>query len=324
MKIALALICIGLGAFAGELLTRVSITHEVAGRLFHRGQLIAVIQGNGIFEVDDHVLRANKQSRADEQSVGEDETWTTRRQLMAIARLQIAAQDLRGNRAELERDLAALQSQFLEPAKFRAALRVSGISEGAVKRMLISAARGEQWLEDQIRVRIAVSRDEAQQYFDRHPVKFMEPPRLHARHIFLAAPEGSPPELIEAKRRATQDLVSRLSRGEDFVQLAAVTSEDEATKNRGGDLGFLAANRIPSEFFSAVEKLPANSPAVLVQTHLGFHVVQIVEVSPGRAMTSEEVLPEITAQISAEKRRNAVDEIQSRLAQGGRFDATRM
>jgi peptidyl-prolyl cis-trans isomerase SurA len=243
--------------------------------------------------------------------------------LMAIARLPIAAQGLRGNRVELERDLAALQSQFLNPAEFRAALRASGISEGAVTRMLLSAVRGEQWLEDQIRVRIAVSRDEARRYFDRHPVKFMEQPRLHVRHIFLAAPDGSAPELIEAKRRAVQDLVARLRRGEDFVQLAAA-SEDEATKNRGGDLGFLAANRIPSEFFSAVEKLPASSPPVLVQTHLGFHAVQIVEVSPGRAMTFEEVLPEISAQISAEKRRNAVNEIQSQLAQGGRLGATRM
>jgi parvulin-like peptidyl-prolyl isomerase len=121
-----------------------------------------------------------------------------------------------------------------------------------------------------------------------------------------------------------EDLVARLRRGEDFVQLAAVTSEDEATKNRGGDLGFLASERIPSEFFSAAEKLPANSPPVLVQTHLGFHAAQIVEVSLGRAMTFEEVLPEITAQISAEKRRKAVNEIQSQLAQGVRVGPMRM
>jgi hypothetical protein len=324
MKIALAFICFGLGGLAGELLARVAITHEAAGRLFHRGHLIAFIQGHGIFEVDSHVLRTNIQSRADEESFGEEEASMTRRQLMATVGLQIAAQNLRGNRTELKRDLAGLQSQFSDPVKFHSALRASGISEGALKRMLLSSLRGEQWLENQIRVRSSVSREEARQYFDTHRAKFVEPLRLHARHIFLAAPESSAPELIESKRRAGQDLVARLRRGEDFVQLTAEISENEATKNRGGDLGFVAADRIPLEFFSAMEKLPPNSPPVLVQTHLGFHAAQMVKVLPARAMTLEEVLPEISVQISAEKRRNAVTEIQSQLAQEAKFGGARM
>jgi len=159
--------------------------------------------------------------------------------------LQTAAQNLRGNRIELERDLAALQSQFPDSAKFHSALRASGISEGALKRMLLSSLHGEQWLENQIRVRSSVSREEARQYSTTHRAKFVEPLRLRARPIFLAAPESSAPELIESKRRAGQGLVARLRRGEDFVQLTAEISEDEATKNRGGDLGFLAADWIP-------------------------------------------------------------------------------
>ena len=63
---------------------------------------------------------------------------------------------------------------------------------------------------------------------------------------------GSLPELIEAKHRGMQDVVARLSHSEDFAQLASAASEDEATKNRGGDLGFFSADRTPPEFFLAV------------------------------------------------------------------------
>jgi len=51
--------------------------------------------------------------------------------------------------------------------------------------------------------------------------------------------------LIEAKRRGMQDVVARLSHSEDFAQLASATSEDEAAKNPGGDLGFFSADRMP-------------------------------------------------------------------------------
>ena len=324
MKIALGLFCVIFGAFSGELLTRVPLAHELAGRLFHRGHLIALIHGNGIYEVDEHVLRANKESRGEEQSLVEENDLALRRELVATATLPIAAQRLYGDSVEFKRNFDALQSQFSDRTQFRAALRGNGISEGMLKRLLLSTVAGEWWLEGQIRAGIAVSQDNAREYFESQRVKFIHPLRIHARHIFLAAPEGSASELIEAKGRAMQDLVARLRQGEDFVQLAAASSEDEASKGHGGDLGFLAADRIPPEFFSAVEKLPANAPPVLVQTHLGFHAVQIMEVLTSRAMTFEEALPEISSQISADKRRRAVDEIQSQLAQGTRFFAKEM
>lgn len=321
MKIALGLFCVVFGVFAGELLARVPLAHDLAGRLFHRGHLIALSQGIGIYDIDEHVFRANKESRGEEQSFVEEKGLAIRRQLVATATLPIATQRLNGDSVEFERDFAALQSQFSDLTQFRAALRGNRTSEGAVKRLLLSTVGGERWLEGRIRARIAVSQDDAREYFENQRGQFIQPLRIHARHIFLAAPEGSAPELIEAKGRAMQDLVARLRRGEDFVQLAAASSEDEASKGRGGDLGFLAADRVPAEFFSAVEKIPANSPPVLVQTHLGFHAVQIMEVQASRAMTFEEALPEISSQISADKRRRAVDEIQSQLLQGARFFA---
>jgi parvulin-like peptidyl-prolyl isomerase len=52
---------------------------------------------------------------------------------------------------------------------------------------------------------------------------------MYASHIFLAAPPETVPEIVESKR----------------TTLAAETSEDEATKLNGGDLGFSSTNRMP-------------------------------------------------------------------------------
>src|SRR5207244_11524112 len=131
--------------------------------------------------------------------------------------------------------------------------------------------------------------------------EFSQPKRIRARHIFLAAPEGSAAELMEAKRRAMQDIVTRLDHGEDFAELAAAVSEDEATKTRGGDLGFFAADRVPAEFYAAAEKLPFNTPPRFVQSHLGFHALQVTDMHPARPLTLAEATPEIIALIPAER-----------------------
>jgi parvulin-like peptidyl-prolyl isomerase len=108
-------------------------------------------------------------------------------------------------------------------------------------------------------------------------------------------------------------------RGEDFGELAAAVSEDEASKTHGGDLGFFAASRMPAEFFEAAEQLLPNAPPRFLQSHLGFHALQVTDVHPARLLTLAEATPEISVLIAAEKRRRVVAALESELAQRTRF-----
>jgi parvulin-like peptidyl-prolyl isomerase len=58
-----------------------------------------------------------------------------------------------------------------------------------------------------------------------------------------------------------------------------------------------------------------NGPVARVQSHLGFHAVQILEGRPARTMTFEEARPEIQQILAGEKRRAAVAQLRSQLAQ---------
>jgi parvulin-like peptidyl-prolyl isomerase len=301
----------------GELIARVPAAHEAASRVFGRGHLVALVDGNGIFEADLKAFRAQKEQRGKNEVdiFSEKEETALRDELIADWALRIESKKFGPRAVGINRELSALHSQFADSAHFRTALRRSGISEGSLKQILASTIRGEEWIQGQIVPRLAVSREEAEKYFERHQAEFTNPLRIRARHIFLAAAQGSPPELIDAKRRAMRDLIARLSHGEDFAQLASAVSEDEATKNRGGDLGFFSADRMPREFFLAVEKLPANSPPSFVQSHLGFHAVQVMEVRPPRLIPFSEALPEITAAIAAKKRTEAIHELRGQFAE---------
>jgi len=317
IQILPALFAIAVGAVTGGWLVRLPVVHQVAGRIFQRGKLIALVRQRGVFEADLRARHQEKQFRAGR--IGEDFDEAER---VALRDELIASEALPTNAVatnDSEQILIALRHQFGDDRQFRAALDRSGLSQRTLRRALAEAICGEQWIENQIASQVAVSNAEEQKYFEQHPAEFMQPTRFRARHIFLAAPAGSAPELMQAKQQAILDIAVRLGRGEDFGELAAAVSEDEASKTRGGDLGFFAANRMPAEFFEAAEQLSPNAPPRFLQSHLGFHALQVTDLHPARPLTLAEALSEITALIVAEKRRSAIATLESELAQRARF-----
>ena len=311
----LALITIGAGALIGDGLVRFPVVHQVAGHIFQRGKLIALVRQSGVFEADVRARLREKQFCAGREDFDEAESVALRDELIASEALPTNAVKTNGS----DRVLAALRNQFADDRQFRAAQHHSGVSQRTLRRTLADTIRGEEWIENQIASQVAVSDAEVQKYFEQHQAEFKQPTRIRARHIFLAAPEGSAPEVTQAKQQAILDIAVRLGRGEDFTELAALVSEDEASKTRGGDLGFFAANRMPAEFFEAAEQLTPNAPPRFLQSHLGFHALQVTDVHPARPLTLADVTPEITALIAAEKRRTAVAALESDLARCTRF-----
>src|SRR5687768_15101334 len=101
---------------------------------------------------------------------------------------------------------------------------------------------------------------------------------------------------------AFADLTKRLAKSEPLAQLAAEESEDEATKNRGGDLGFYSEARMAPEFIAEIRKLPAGKVSKPFCSHLGFHIAQVTEIKAARVVTFEEARPEISLAIANERR----------------------
>src|SRR5437763_15614076 len=82
----------------------------------------------------------------------------------------------------------------------------------------------------------------------------MQCARFRASHLFLAAPPETPPEVVESKQKVIKALADQIRHGEKLGELAAAASEDEATKTRGGDLGFFSESRMPPDFFPRSSK----------------------------------------------------------------------
>jgi parvulin-like peptidyl-prolyl isomerase len=90
--------------------------------------------------------------------------------------------------------------------------------------------------------------------------------QVHARHI-----------LVDTRERA-EALLGQIQAGADFAQLARTYSQDESTRDAGGDLGWfprgvLLAPEVEEVAFS----LQAGQVGPIVQSQFGYHIVQTLE-----------------------------------------------
>ena len=273
------------GVFCSELLCRSAAFRDAAGRLCGRGQLVAMASGHGIYEKD----------LADENPF-------TASELIVMENLRRAARNEKVEMAQVDRELALLRAQFGDDQTFLRALQSNGLSLSFLRESVANQLRSRQWLERQITAGWAATEQQCRDYYQAHSALFTQPVRMRASHLFLAAPPATPPEVVESKRELIDALALRLSNGETWPQLAAEASEDEATKFRGGDLGFFSSARMPPDFFKEVEKLAAGGRSKPFQSHLGFHVVEVAEIRAARLLRFEAAQAEVSLVLANERR----------------------
>ncbi|MDQ2869007.1 MAG: peptidylprolyl isomerase [Verrucomicrobiota bacterium] len=305
-RFAIRLIALLAGGVAGNFAASWPVVHRWAGALFHRGELVALVHGTGVFQSDIENARAAAEYRGAEDG--------------DVARLVIAQAVLRERvkiAPNVDREFAAMRGEFAE--KFESALANDGLTDGSLRRMLADTTSEADAAENAIAHDLSVSDAEVADFYHAHANEFLAPLRLHVRHIFFAAPTGYPAEVFAAKRAALADAQKRLARGEDFEKVAAAVSEDDASKSKGGDLGWITHERIPPEFFDAVTKLQPGPAPVILQSHLGFQLVQVTEIAPAKIRSLAEAAPEIRAQLAAAKRRTSVAALAARLAKEARI-----
>ena len=214
--------------------------------------------------------------------------------------------------AELGERLRRFGQRFDSPAAMLAALRSQGIGgERELRAMLAAHLRQEKYAESRIAPLAVASETEARQWYDANRQALAIPERVEARHVFIATLE-CPPDQARAKLVAA--LADLTAGRKDFATLARELSEDPSNNETGGSLGWMTRERLPADFTGPVFALELHQPA-LVQTHLGWHLVEVTGRQPAAPRTFAQEQPEIIAALEAVKRQSAVSEFRAALRQ---------
>jgi len=99
--------------------------------------------------------------------------------------------------------------------------------------------------------------------------------QVHARHILVAS------------ETEAMDILVKLRAGESFGSLAQEYSQDRASKDQGGDLGFFPRGIMPVEIEQVAFALDPGQVSGIVQSDFGYHIIEVVEKDPKRAVAEE-------------------------------------
>lgn len=159
---------------------------------------------------------------------------------------------------------------------------------------------------DRLSARVRVTREELQDYYQRHRDSYYRPERVNVRHILFLKSQAHG-EVASLRERA-QAVLQQVRQGRDFAALAEAHSDDTATREGGGRIGWVRRGQTVSALEKVLFSLAPQAPPQLVETEYGFHIVDVLEHQPERVRPLEEVRDDIEPVVKEEKVRRLARE----------------
>ena len=250
---------------------------EKLKREFRGAQLNRRIRELELQALDALILNklVSKRSSALELSVSEKEIEN------AIANI------LRENKTTTAGLRAFLDSQGMSMEKYRDELR---------KKLL---ARKVENME--VGVRVSVVEQEIADYYDAHADDYREAESRTVRQIFLPVNKDASSAEIEAQRKKAGLAYEEATKpGADFAKVAENHSEGPA-RSRGGSLGSVKKGEVFPELEQLIFSTAKGETSKPTRTRVGFHVIHVDEVKPGKVITLDKVSGKIRSKLYQEK-----------------------
>ncbi len=209
-----------------------------------------------------------------------------------------------------EEDMNAKLARELDPnmtvASFAQRLQEEGLDPNAMLGQLRRATCYDKLFDLQCKGRLDVNETDIQQYYAANKnTQFNIPEQRHCRHILIIpnqiAPHEDPNSADKKAYAAIEDLLQQVRNGANFAQLAREHSQGPSAA-QGGDLGYFGRNDMVEPFAQAAFALDVNQVSDVVKTQYGYHIIQLLDITPQHIETLDEARESIVKQITQQKK----------------------
>jgi len=159
---------------------------------------------------------------------------------------------------------------------------------------------------------LAENEPAARSAYDDQTERYQLPEARKTRHILIQTPPGAVDEETQAARERAEEVHQRILDGAAFEDVALEHSDDEASRSRGGDIGYIARGDARPELEEAIYTIEPGGETRLIQTDAGFSILRVDEARPAGTIPFEEVSLEIARNLAS---RNAAEQRARSLAE---------
>jgi peptidylprolyl isomerase len=138
--------------------------------------------------------------------------------------------------------------------------------------------------------------------YDANAGALMVPRRFHLAQIVVTVAKDADKAAEDAARRKLDDLVKKLKQpGADFAPLARSASDDTASAERDGEIGWVAEPDLRAEIRGQVIGLAKGATADPIRLDDGWHILKLLDTEASRTRPLAEVRDALAQRIRAER-----------------------
>ena len=168
-----------------------------------------------------------------------------------------------------------------------------------------------------LRENTKISDSEVLAYYNAHINDYKVENRVHVEHILFKTIGKTDAEVAEIRKEA-EEVLAKAKHGANFEDLAKKYSQDDASKPKGGDLGWIVEGQTVPEFQQAAFSLPNGAISDLVKTQYGFHIIKVIDHEPAHTKSLDEVRSQILPILLDQKVSAEAEQISDQLAEAVR------
>lgn len=211
----------------------------------------------------------------------------------------------------------------LNMKQFRAALKKDGIAFAGFREQIRNEVIVSRLKSNMVDSRVNVSPQEVETFLEGQAGQSKNNTEYHLRHILVSLPGNASPEQIQEKKRKAEGLLARLSKGEDFRQVA-ISYSDGPQALEGGDLGWRKRAQLPTLFADTVSNMKKGDVSPLIRSSGGFHILQLVRERGEkkvmlRQVNARHILIATNRLVSSDEARKRAARLRQRIVKGEAF-----
>ncbi len=212
----------------------------------------------------------------------------------------------------VDRQVQQVRSQFPSDQEFLRQLRQAGFGTQDEYRKWMSdqARRSElqrrivqKFQQEGKMVKVAVSDLDVNEAYEKAKATFPKrPPAVTFRQLVI--PTAASRQALDRARAKAESLLAEIRRGSEFEQVARRESQDSASREQGGDLGWNRRGELVPEFEQMMFALAPGQVGPVVYTQYGFHIIKVERSKPSEVkarhiLIKPEYTPEDTIRAKA-------------------------
>jgi peptidyl-prolyl cis-trans isomerase SurA len=191
---------------------------------------------------------------------------------------------------EVDRAVEEVKTQNkLDDATFTEALKQQGFSMETYRKNLKKQILNLKVVNTAVRSRVSVGDDEVRTYYQQNARQLGGEKTAHLRQILIAVPADANPDEVERRHKVASKVVELARGGANFQELAKKYSDDEMSKEEGGDMGWVGHGVLIDSLEEVVGGMDAGDVRGPVRTPRGWMVLQLIERKAGDIRPFDEV-----------------------------------